>query len=301
MRSKPAIGAAVGAMLGVVDGASAWAFPEARAMIAVIVVSSTIKGALTGLLAGLVARRVQSVGVGIGAGLAFGFALSLLAAAMSPPGPDGSKHYVEIVLPGMLLGAVVGFTTQWFPRGRSTRSSTVILALLTILVGGPASALARQGTAGDDPLQPLDFLLGSWRGTSTGKPGEGRVEREYRRALNGRFIHVQNRSVYPPQSANPKGEVHEDVGFISFDRARSRFVLRQFHTEGFVNQYVSEPGGSDRVWAFSSEAIENIPAGWRARETYTRRGANEIEEVFELAAPGKDFEVYSRARLTRAP
>jgi len=38
---------------------------------------------------------------------------------------------------------------------------------------------------------------------------------------------------------------------------------------------------------FTSEAIENIPAGWRARETYVVTGPDEFEEVFELAEPGK--------------
>ena len=50
---------------------------------------------------------------------------------------------------------------------------------------------------------------------------------------------------------------------------------------------------------FTTEAIENIPPGWRARETYVI-GADRLEEIFELAEPGKDFAVYSRNRLTRA-
>jgi len=50
---------------------------------------------------------------------------------------------------------------------------------------------------------------------------------------------------------------------------------------------------------FTSEAIENIPAGWRARETYLIIGPDEFEELFELAAPGKEFEMYSRSRLKR--
>lgn len=36
-----------------------------------------------------------------------------------------------------------------------------------------------------------------------------------------------------------------------------------------------------------------------ARETYTVVGPDEFEEVFEIAGPGKPFEVYSRARLKR--
>ena len=36
-----------------------------------------------------------------------------------------------------------------------------------------------------------------------------------------------------------------------------------------------------------SEAIENIPAGWRAREIYTILNNDEFKERFELAEPGR--------------
>jgi hypothetical protein len=49
---------------------------------------------------------------------------------------------------------------------------------------------------------------------------------------------------------------------------------------------------------FTSEGIEN-PAGWRARETYRVAGPGEFTETFELAEPGKDFEIYSEGRLHR--
>lgn len=291
--NKPLLGVAVGTLLGIVDGASAWAYPEARPMILLIVVSSTLKGALTGLAAGLIARRVRSVGIGIAAGLVVGLVLSLIASAASPPGPDGSQPFFEIVLPGMLLGAIVGFATQRYPK---------TVALVLALIAATPLAIAAQAPKADDPLQPLAFLLGTWKGTSSGQPGDGTVEREYSRALNGRFIQVRNRSVYPPQKNNPKGETHEDVGFISFDRGRSRFVLRQFHIEGFVNHYVAEaPAAGSTKWVFTSEAIENIPAGWRARETYTMPDANTLEEMFELAEPGKEFQLYSRTALKRVP
>jgi len=50
---------------------------------------------------------------------------------------------------------------------------------------------------------------------------------------------------------------------------------------------------------FTSQSIENIPAGWRARETYKIVGPHEFTEVFELAGPGKDFEVYSEGHFKR--
>ena len=118
--------------------------------------------------------------------------------------------------------------------------------------------------------------------------------------LDGRFIRVVNRSEYPAQARNPKGEIHEDEGYLSFDRSRKALVLRQFHVEGFVNQYVEDPAASATRVVFTTEAIENIPAGWRARETYVLHGPDELEEVFELAEAGKPFEVYSRSRFERS-
>ena len=51
--------------------------------------------------------------------------------------------------------------------------------------------------------------------------------------------------------------------------------------------------------AFTSESIENVPSGWRARETYHPLSANEWSETFELAEPGREFTVYSEKRFRR--
>ncbi len=155
-----------------------------------------------------------------------------------------------------------------------------------------------QTAAPADRLALLAPVVGRWTGTTEGEPGTGTVEREYERILGGRFIEVRNRSIYPPQAKNPKGERHEDRGVFSYDTARKVVVFRQFHVEGFVNQYVLEAASTPERLVFVTEAIENIPAGWRARETYVI-AADRLEETFELAEPGKDFTVYSRNRLTR--
>ena len=169
-----------------------------------------------------------------------------------------------------------------------------LVVLATLKPGGIGSAQ----TTVADPLQPLAFLIGRWEGTSEGRPGAAQVRREYARVLNDRFIRAQNESVYKPQEKNPKGEVHQDMGMFSFDTTRQRLLLRQFHKEGFVNHYVHDPAQTSKV-VFTTEAIENIPAGWRARETYVASGPDEFEEIFELAGPGKDFELYSHARFRR--
>jgi hypothetical protein len=150
-----------------------------------------------------------------------------------------------------------------------------------------------------DPFAPIRGLVGTWETTSAGQPGQGKGERTYQFDLGGAVLTARNRAVYPPQAKNPKGEVHQDIGFFSYDKARKKLVLRQFHSEGFVNQYVDESARDGTTLVFETESIENIPAGWRARETYRFIGPGEVVEVFELAEPGKEFEVYSETKLHR--
>jgi hypothetical protein len=75
-----------------------------------IIIGSTVKGLVTGLLAGVFARRMRSIPLGIVLALAVGLGLSYLAAA--EPDANGQHHYFEIMLPGGILGAIVGFATQ---------------------------------------------------------------------------------------------------------------------------------------------------------------------------------------------
>ena len=112
--SKPLLGLLIGAVLGLIDGLSALLYPGTASMIVPIVIGSTIKGLVTGTVMGLLAKRVRSVTVGILGGLALGLVLSYLAALT--PDPQGGHHFVEIMLPGAILGVIVGFATQRFGR-----------------------------------------------------------------------------------------------------------------------------------------------------------------------------------------
>jgi hypothetical protein len=151
-----------------------------------------------------------------------------------------------------------------------------------------------------DPWKPLRALIGKWEGDVNGEPGAGKAEREYVFVMNNRFIHVRNKSTYPPQQKNPKGEMHEDTGFFSYDKAVKKLMLRQFHIEGFVNQFALHNVSDDgRTIVFISTAIENIAPGWRARETYQILSENEFIETFALAEPNREFATYSEAHFRR--
>jgi hypothetical protein len=179
-----------------------------------------------------------------------------------------------------------------------------LVPLLALALLAPVAAFADEAkpaaAARPDRWAPLRIFLGEWEGTVAGQPGSGTARRSYALVLNDRFIEVRNESIYPAQERNPQGEHHEDRGMLSYDRAAKKFVLRQFHVEGFVNHYVQESISEDgRTLVFVTTAIENIPAGFRGRETYRFNGADEFTETFELAEPGKEFTVYSETRFTR--
>jgi len=114
--SKPVLGLLLGAVLGLLDGASAYLYPyqDVKEQIIGIMIGSMFKGLLTGLATGYFATRLKSLPLGMLVGLAIGCLLSWGVVAMQPP---GHQYYVEIMIPGSLLGVVVGYATWRFGRG----------------------------------------------------------------------------------------------------------------------------------------------------------------------------------------
>jgi membrane protease YdiL (CAAX protease family) len=105
----------LGGILGVFDGLTALiSAPETRPEIVMIVIGSTIKGVIAGLIIGLVAQRTQSLMVGIVVGIAVGAGLAALITI-------GGPYFWEIVLPGAVVGLIVGYATFKYagppPRG----------------------------------------------------------------------------------------------------------------------------------------------------------------------------------------
>lgn len=171
--------------------------------------------------------------------------------------------------------------------------------LLFLLILYPTILVAQQEQKAD-LWKPLRFFEGTWEGTANGEPGSGAVKREYRFILRGKFLEARSTVTYSAQGKNTKGEVHEEFGLYGYDRSRKKFVLRQFHVEGFVNQYVLDSiSTTGTTVVFLTESIENIPPGWKARETYHITGSDEFTETFELAEPGKGFSQYSQSHLKR--
>lgn len=108
--NKILVGLLFGLVLGAIDGATAWFYPETHSVIASIMVGSSVKGMIVGVLSGWFARKVQSTTWGVVVGSGLGLLFAFFVAAMDAT--KGQPHYLEIMLPGFIVGAIVGFLTQ---------------------------------------------------------------------------------------------------------------------------------------------------------------------------------------------
>lgn len=113
--SKPLLGLILGAVLGIVDGLTALFYPYAVPWIMSILIGSTFKGLVAGVLIGIFARKVRSVPWGIVFGFGVGLLLAYLVARMGDP--NGQHHYLEIMVPGSIVGMILGFATQRYGKG----------------------------------------------------------------------------------------------------------------------------------------------------------------------------------------
>ena len=110
--SKPVLGLIAGGVLGIFDGLTALvSAPDVAPQIAGIVIGSMGKGLVAGILIGWFAKKVNNLGAGIAFGLAMG-ALFALPFALMPDPVTGQKYFWEILIPGSLVGLIVGFLTQ---------------------------------------------------------------------------------------------------------------------------------------------------------------------------------------------
>jgi hypothetical protein len=110
--NKVVYGLILGGILGIFDGLTAWFTPAVRAQLMGIVIGSTLKGVLAGALIGFFARKVNSLALGILFGLGVGLLLAFFVAHLQ------GKYYFEIMLPGGLVGLIVGYATQKYGSER---------------------------------------------------------------------------------------------------------------------------------------------------------------------------------------
>jgi len=126
--SKPMLGLVLGGIMGVFDGLSALISapndPAIKAGIVGIVIGSTVKGLITGVLIGWFAKRTQSMPLAIVFGMAVGLTLAYLVCLLQKLGGQ-PPYYWQIMLPGAILGVIVGYATFTFRRDSAAHAASV--------------------------------------------------------------------------------------------------------------------------------------------------------------------------------
>jgi hypothetical protein len=201
--NKILVGLIVGAVLGAIDGATAWFTPEVRSQMLSIIIGSTAKGIIAGIAAGWYARRVQSVPKGIAFGFTVGLVLAFAVAAM-----PGNHYWWQIMVPGSILGGVIGWATQRYGRPVSS-SRGVVATMLTFML-----ALSGANAYGHDHPKPttnaafekLKSLAGTWNANILKVDG-AKTTVEYRVTAGGSAV-METMFV---------GEPHEMVNVYTID------------------------------------------------------------------------------------
>jgi len=122
--NKPLYGLLLGGILGAVDGLFARVTaPELASELVGIVIGSTFKGLVAGVIIGYFARKVASVPWGLVFGALVGLALAAPVAYLNSQHYD-TNYYWHIMLPGALVGLIVGYATQRY-RGGGREAASV--------------------------------------------------------------------------------------------------------------------------------------------------------------------------------
>ena len=174
------------------------------------------------------------------------------------------------------------------------------MKLITIFIG----SLILLGTAAEaQPLLGKKFngILGEWQGTGEGfSGGKSIINSSFKLIMEGRYVEIKNHSEFNPTDQHPEGEIHIDHGYVSFDKTRLKYIYRQFNIEGYVNQFVlNEECSNDSTFVFETETIENFVPGGKARFTIQLKGRDNIETIFDVSFPGKEYACFGTNWLSR--
>jgi hypothetical protein len=154
------------------------------------------------------------------------------------------------------------------------RNAIVVVIAVLSLAG--TAALAAEPAA----LQPFAFLVGEWRASGSGKPGEASGTAVFARGLQGRVILRTSYAEYPPKAGKP-GSRHDDLMVIYADSSGG-VRADYYDSEGHVIRYVvTSPAAGQAV--FVSEALGRES---RFRLSYTLAPAGVLKGEFAIAPAG---------------
>ena len=169
-------------------------------------------------------------------------------------------------------------------------SAVGLLALAGAALTAPAQA--------QSDFFPFQLLVGEWEGTGEGFGSTSEVHHKWEFVLQNKFLRLSTRSIATTE--NGSQEIHEDIGYLSFDGDNGTWVFRHFLSEGYVNTFdIIVRGENADTIEFKHRESESAYGG-RAQMHLVFSGSDEYEMILDLADPGADFVACQWMRMKKA-
>jgi len=141
------------------------------------------------------------------------------------------------------------------------------------------SLLALPSGAADDPLLPLDFLVGTWSGSTAGASGSDIFQRE----LDGHVLQRHSQSVIRSSAGKPQSTM-QALLTVYPKGAGDALAAVYFDNEGHVIQYDHVTVVPGQRVEFKSDGAESSPT---FRLTYSLKAGGLLHVKFEMTPPGQ--------------
>ncbi len=171
----------------------------------------------------------------------------------------------------------------------------VKLRLLFVLPAFAAAATAARADDPKDPLAALDFLIGSWTGSSAVTQGTD----TFSKALDGKVIQRSAHAKLLGKDGKAAGAM-DTLMTIHPDPAGTGLRAVYFDNDGHVIHYKTDSVVAGARVVFVSDGSDPGPL---FRLSYLRKSPDQLHTTFEMAAPGhpEAFRVIAEGDSVRAP
>lgn len=177
-----------------------------------------------------------------------------------------------------------------------TRVALVCLAILSISGSSHGQAVTPAGAPAE--MKKLAFLVGKWEGTGSlrrgpGEPAVAQVTEVATFKLQGSVLLLEGRGV----AKTPEGTemvVHDALAILSFDKSKSKFVIRTYRAGGEMLEPEIEVSEGKVVWQFDE------PRAGRIRFTLSVGDDGLWREIGEASRDGKTWFKFFEMQLKKS-